>query len=74
MSDAPQQQADEVKPLEFTPIELAATGTEPKVEEVKPATEQAVTSEPSATAAEEVKELESVSAGILGYKAPGLLK
>jgi len=77
MSDVPQQQqAEEVKPLEFTPIELAAaTEIEPKVEDVKPVSEQATTTESSAAADEEVKAAQSVSAGVLGYKAPGgLLK
>jgi len=61
MSEVPQQPAEAVKPLEFTPIEVAE-GTE----DVKPVFEQAAT--------EEVKATEPVSAGVLGYKAPGLLK
>ena len=69
MSDAPQQQAEAIKPLEFTPIELAAGA-----EDVKPVSEQAAATESSAVAAEEVKATEPVSAGVLGYKAPGLLK
>lgn len=74
MSDVPQQQTEEVKPLDFTPIEVATTETESKVDEIKPVTEQADTSKPSTATTEEVRDPETVSAGVLGYKAPGLLK
>ena len=88
MSDAPQIPVQETRVDESKPLELSADSAVPsthakepvlagesKVEEPtalpQPITENAVAQEPLK---EEKKGAEPVTTGMLGYKAPGLLK